>query len=63
VNHSGGVDISDLVYLVTFFFQMGEPPPCSEEADLNNSGTIDISDLTYGAEYMFNQGQPPVPCP
>jgi hypothetical protein len=62
VNHSGAIDISDVVYLVTFSFYGGLEPPCFDEADVNDSGTVDISDLTYLVNYMFNQGPPPIPC-
>ncbi len=62
MNHSGAIDISDVVYLVTYFFYGGPEPPCLDEADLNDSGTVDISDLTYLVNYMFNQGPLPVPC-
>jgi len=62
VNHSGAIDISDIVYLVTYFFYGGTGPPCLDEADVNSSGTVDISDLTYLASYMFSHGPPPIPC-
>ena len=62
-NHSGSIDISDVVYLVSFFFHGGEPPPCLEEADVNDNGAVDISDLTDMVDYMFSSGLPPLSCP
>ncbi|HOP06126.1 MAG TPA: DNRLRE domain-containing protein [candidate division Zixibacteria bacterium] len=79
INHSGsgGPDIADLVYLVTYMFQNGPQPPCDEpsapdcpehhfsEADINGDGSCmpDISDLVYLVTYMFQNGPEPVPCP
>ncbi|MCK4607736.1 MAG: hypothetical protein KAU35_10610 [candidate division Zixibacteria bacterium] len=55
INHSGGVDIADLVYLVEYMFDRGPAPPCTEEADTNVDGApiIDISDLVGLIRYMF----------
>lgn len=67
INHdpTGVLDIADLVYLVTYMFDLGPAPPCPGEADVNSDGTgdIDIADLIYLVDYMFNGGPPPVPCP
>jgi hypothetical protein len=58
------VDISDLVFLVSYMFQGGPPPACPEEADINGSGTgPDITDLVYLVGYMFQSGPPPATCP
>jgi len=62
MNHSGGIDISDAVFLVNYFFYLGIEPPCLDEADVNDSGAIDISDLAYLVDFMFNRGPSPVPC-
>ena len=59
----GGIDISDLVYLVSYMFSGGPPPPCFEEADMNATGGVDISDLIYLVDYMFSGGPAPLPCP
>jgi hypothetical protein len=68
VNHSGGpgaIDISDLVYLVDYFFFGGPAPPCLEEANVDGSsdGQIDIGDMVYLVDYMFLGGPEPPPCP
>ena len=63
MNHLGGVDISDMVYLVGYLFYGGFPPPAFEEGDVDGSGFIDIADLTYFVDYMFAGGPAPVPCP
>lgn len=59
------IDIADLVYLVDYMFNGGEPPPCMDEADVNGSGgsnPVDISDLVHLVDYMFTGGPPPVDC-
>jgi len=57
------IDISDLVYLVTYMFQGGPPPPIFEEADVDASGEINIADLIHLVMYMFQDGPDPEPCP
>lgn len=61
---TGGIDISDLVYLVSYMFDLGPTPPCSGEADVNGDGSpvADISDLVFLVDYMFSGGPAPVPC-
>jgi hypothetical protein len=59
---SGGLDISDAVYLIQFIFQGGPPPqPRIEAGDMDCSGGVDISDAVYMIQYIF-QGGPPAPC-
>jgi len=71
VDHNGtGPDIGDVVYLVSYMFQEGPPPPCHSgeqdypETDIDgNSEGPNIADLVYLVLYMFQQGPAPVPCP
>lgn len=66
INHdpTGVIDISDLVYLVAYMFDLGPTPPCLAEGDVdgNGIGGIDISDLVYLVDYMFNGGPAPMAC-
>lgn len=62
VNHSGGIDVSDLGYIVDYLFRSGPPPPCPGEGDVNGSGGIDVSDLGYIVDYLFRGGPAPGPC-
>jgi len=56
-----GPDISDLVYLVSYMFDFGPPPPYPELADVDGSGgNLDIADLVYLVDYMFMSGPPPI---
>lgn len=63
LDHSGGIDISDLTFIIDFMFRGAASPICPEEGDVNGSGDIDISDLTHLIEFMFYQGPPPTACP
>lgn len=59
------ITVSDLVYLVTYMFQGGPPPPCMEEANIDGdvAGNVDINDLVMLVGYMFGGGAPPADCP
>jgi subtilisin family serine protease len=58
VDGSGGIDVSDAVYLCDFIFNSGTTPPLTV-ADVNCDLTIDISDVVYLIAYIFAGGQPP----
>jgi hypothetical protein len=69
VDHSGSeiLDISDLIDLVEYMFQLSAEPYCLEECNIDGSTeeptVIDIVDLIYLVTYMFQGGPAPVPCP
>ncbi|MDF1543631.1 MAG: hypothetical protein P1R58_00860 [bacterium] len=58
-------DISDLTYMVEYFFGGGPAPPCMLEANIDGSvdEQVDISDLTYLVSFYFEAGPPPAACP
>jgi hypothetical protein len=63
-DNGSGPDVADLVYLVTYMFQTGPPPPCNDEADVNGNGSgPDVADLVHLVTYMFQAGPPPAACP
>ena len=53
LNLDGSGDISDLVYMIDYFFTGGPAPELLETADLVQNGTVDISDLMLLIEHMF----------
>ncbi|KAA3637562.1 MAG: hypothetical protein DWP97_00695 [Calditrichaeota bacterium] len=59
------VDISDIVYLVNFMFNLGPTPACPFEGNVDGSADeiTDISDLVFLVQYSFNSGPPPPSCP
>jgi hypothetical protein len=62
-DHSGEIDISDLIGMVDYMFNFGSPALCPEEGDVNGDGNgPDISDLVHLVSFMFSEGPPPPPC-
>ena len=62
VTDDGGVDIADVVYLVSYLYnQEGHDPPPDpiERADANNDCEVDIADVIYLVNYLFVHGPPP----
>ena len=59
---SGGVDISDAVYLITYIFAGGPPPVTATAGDINCDAGIDISDAVYTIQYIFAGGSAPCGC-
>ncbi len=58
VDDNGGViNIADLVYLVSYLFQGGPPPPCMEQADLNSDGEVNVADVTRFIDCIFIESQ------
>jgi hypothetical protein len=61
-DNSGAVDISDVVYLITYIFSGGSPPiPVAVAGDADCSGAVDISDVVFLIAYIFSGGSRP-PC-
>jgi len=59
-DNSGGVDVSDLSYIVDYLFRSGEPSWVPDAAQMNGADGVDVSDLTYFVDYLFAGGEPPV---
>jgi len=59
-DNSGGVDISDAVYLIAYIFNGGPAPDPLSVGDVDCSGGIDISDAVYLIAFIFGGG--PAPC-
>ena len=51
-NCSGGIDISDAIYILTYLFSSG-PSCCLMNMDINDSNSIDISDPIKLLGYLF----------
>jgi PKD repeat protein len=61
---SSGHDLSDAIYLLSFLFVGGPPPPCMDAADSDDSGELDLSDAIYILSFLFVGGAiPPPPFP
>lgn len=59
------LNISDLTYLIDYFFQSGPAPICRYEANVNGDPLeeVNIIDLTYIVDYLFQGGPAPKSCP
>lgn len=58
-----GINVADLIYLVSYLFDGGLAPPCYEEGNVDGVGGINVADLTYLVDYLFFGGAAPPPCP
>ncbi|TFH65501.1 MAG: hypothetical protein E4G91_02255 [Candidatus Zixiibacteriota bacterium] len=56
---SGAVDISDVVFLISYIFSGGSAPNPLFLGDADCSGSIDISDAVYLISYIFSGGAAP----
>jgi len=54
VNVDGSVDISDLMYLIDYFFRSGPAPVMPQPADLDGNTVLDISDLVLMIQHQFS---------
>lgn len=59
-NASGGVSISDAVYLIAYIFSGGPAPTPLISGDADCSGGVNISDAVYLIAHIFGGG--PAPC-
>jgi hypothetical protein len=59
-NGSGGIDISDVVYVIRYIFSGGVAPIDIHGGDVNCDNSCDISDIVYLLTYIFSGG--PAPC-
>ena len=55
-NYSGGVDISDAIFILDFLFLGGPPPTCQPLADASADFSVDISDPIYLLTFLFLGG-------
>lgn len=60
-DHSGVVDVSDVVYLVAYIFSAGGAPIPPAAGDANGDCLVNVSDVVYLISYVFGPGGAPVP--
>jgi hypothetical protein len=60
VNGDTEIDISDIVYLVSYIFGGGPAPDPFADGDTDCSGAVDVDDAVYLVVYVFGSG--PEPC-
>jgi len=59
---SGGLEITDAIFVLGFLFNGGKEPKCFDSADADDSGILDITDPIRILGYLFLGGEaPPAP--
>jgi hypothetical protein len=58
-NADAAIDISDVVYLISYIFSGGSAPSPLLAGDTNCDDTVDISDVVYLIAYIFSGGAAP----
>lgn len=59
VNYDLSRNVSDLTYLIAYYYRGGPPPVCLQAGDINRDFAENVSDLTYYIAYLFRGGPPP----
>jgi hypothetical protein len=59
IDHSGSVNISDVVYLVGYIFGAQPTPNPEDVANTDCSATVNLSDAVYIIAYIFGSGNAP----
>ncbi|MEM7164244.1 MAG: putative Ig domain-containing protein [Planctomycetota bacterium] len=57
-NGDGGVDIADIIQLLSHLFGGGTPLPCDSGCDFNDDGQLDIADAIAGLAHLFSATGP-----
>jgi len=59
---SGNIDITDVVFLVSYIFGGGPAPEPMTRGDANCDGIVDVSDAVALIQYIFQGGSAPRRC-
>ncbi len=54
------INLSDLVAMINFAFDFGEPLLSNQMYDVNADKNMNVTDVVYMVSYMFQNGPPPV---
>ena len=58
-DHSGIVNMTDAVFILSFLFLGGESPTCFDASDTDNNGIVQLTDGIFLLNYLFSGGRPP----
>lgn len=59
VTAEGQYDLTDPIYLLTYLFLGGPPPPCKDAADVDDSSVLELTDAVYMLNHLFLGGPAP----
>lgn len=57
----GTINISDAIYLLSYFFSGGPAPSCDDSADVNDDGMLNVGDAISILGFLFTMGTPIAP--
>jgi hypothetical protein len=60
-NGDGVVELSDVVYLISYLYRGGPAPIPYPSGNLNGDSIINLGDLVYLINYLYKSGPPPCP--
>ncbi|MFN0057499.1 MAG: right-handed parallel beta-helix repeat-containing protein [Planctomycetota bacterium] len=58
-NGLGGIDVADVIYLLSFLFTYAAAPGCIDACDVNDDGHLNLADCVYLLVALFEEGAPP----
>jgi len=58
-NTDNQLNLLDILYIIDYLYEGGEPPASTEAADANYDGSINLMDGTYLVNYFYKSGPPP----
>ncbi len=58
-NGDTGVNIGDAVYIISYIFREGPPPPIPNAANANCDGNINVGDAIFITSFVFRGGPEP----
>ncbi len=62
VDGSGDINVSDVVFLISYIFTGGLPPSPLSRGDVDCSQGVNISDAVFLISYIFSGGSAPHQC-
>ncbi|HVP36127.1 MAG TPA: dockerin type I repeat-containing protein [Terriglobales bacterium] len=61
VNCDGQINVTDVIYIISYLFKGGPSPRPLDLGDANCDGKVTVTDVVYLINYLFKSGPPP-PC-
>jgi hypothetical protein len=58
-NSDGEINISDVIFSLSYFYRGGSVPPCIAAADSNGNGRLNVVDVMFTLSYLYSGGPAP----
>lgn len=59
-NNSGGVEVGDIVFLISYLYKNGPAPAPVCIGDVNDDGVVNVGDVCYLVTFLFKGGPAPL---